>query len=448
MGAIGTIRIELRKDVSAKDNKIPLSLIYSLKGKRKRYSLDISVLSEYWNSKKQRAFYIPQREAKKLLTHLSVSDLLTEVEINEINSAIDKVSLDIIEIENRFKALEIPFSSEMVVNELKANQKDVVKVEEQTGLVFEFMDRYIIEHEALRESGSLSVYKSVKNHLKAYQDTTNDKVTFEKIDYNFFSRFQNFLIKRQKTDKQGNVSPMLNNTTIAKALSTLKTFLGYARKQGVKVNDSYRDFTIKREKLEVIALEQNELDSLIQLDLSNNKRLNKVRDIFCFACATGLRFSDVQQLKREHIDNDTIQIVVKKTKSILSIPLNKISGDILNKYSQLYKPLPSISNQKINEYIKELCKIAGIDKPIEIVRFYGKKRVVNTYPKYELISFHNARKTFVTLSLEKGMTAEEVMTISGHEDYKSFKRYVNVTEKRKKVVMIKAWGEVSRLKVV
>lgn len=296
----------------------------------------------------------------------------------------------------------------------------------------------------------MSVYKSIKNHLKAYQDATGNKVTFEKIDYSFFGKFQTFLINRTKIDKAGTKSPMLNNTTIAKALSTLKTFLSYARKEGIKVNDSYRDFTIKREKLEVIALEQSELDKLIQIDLSNSKRLDKVRDIFLFACATGLRFSDVQQLKREHLNKDSITIVVKKTKTALTIPLNEISSSILNKYSDLHKPLPVMSNQNLNYYIKELCELAGIDRPIEIVRFHGKKRVVNTYPKFELISFHNARKTFVTLSLEKGMSAEEVMTISGHEDYKSFKRYVNVTEKRKKVVMLKAWGapKESILKIV
>lgn len=447
---IGTIRFELRKGVSTKNDKLPISLIYSLKGVRKRYSTGQTILSEYWSAKEQRSFYIPQREAKKILSHLPVKSLLTENEINEINDDLDTIEVDVKAIEDKFLALKTPFSSEMVITELINAKPDAIKIEEKTDLVFNYIDKYIIEHEASREPGSLSVYKSVKNHLKAYQDTTRHKVTFESIDYSFFSKFQTFLINRTKIDSKGNKSPMLNNTTIAKALSTLKTFLSYARKEGIKVNDSYRDFTVKREKLEVIALEQNELQSLIDFDLSNNKRLEKVRDIFVFACATGLRFSDVQQLKREHLDNDSINIVVKKTKTSLTVPLNIVSANILEKYKELNKPLPAISNQKINEYIKELCQLAEINRPIEIVRFHGKKRVTNTYPKYELISFHNARKTFVTLSLERGMSAEEVMTISGHKDYKSFKRYVNVTEKRKKVVMLKAWGapKESILKVI
>jgi integrase len=107
-----------------------------------------------------------------------------------------------------------------------------------------------------------------------------------------------------------------------------------------------------------------------------------------------------------------------------------------------------ISSQKLNEYIKELCQKAGIDKPQEIIRFKGAIREVNVYPKYELIHFHTGRKTFITLSLEKGMSAEQTMAISGHQDYRSFSRYVSVTENLKKVVMVKAWGEVNNLKVV
>lgn len=446
----GTIRFELRKGVRAENGKLPISLIYSIKGNRKRYSLDQTIYLEYWNSTDQRAFYIPQREAKKILSHLSNNQLLTEREIEGINDVLDQVELDIKYFEDRFKDLKIFFSSEMVINELTNAKTDFTKTEEKTGLLFDYIDKYIIDHKETREAGSLSVYKSVKNHLKAYQDQTKHKVTFEGIDKAFFTKFQDFLITRTKQDKAGNESLMLNNTTIAKALSTLKTFLNYAIDEGIEVNLNYKAFKIKSEKLEVIALEQSELQGIIDLDLSNNKRLDKVRDIFVFACACGLRFSDVQQLKREHLDNGFINLIVKKTKTGLTIPLNAVSANVLDKYKALNKPLPAISNQKVNEYIKEVCEMADINKTIEIVRFHGAKRVVKTYPKYELISFHNARKTFVTLSLERGMSAEEVMTISGHEDYKSFKRYVNITEKRKKIVMLKAWGapKESILKVV
>lgn len=442
---VGTLNFVLRPQKKLKNGRVPIYATYSIHRARLFYSIEAAIYPGNWDLLKRRAHYYPPAQVK----HIDKEQLLTKYEIDEINEAIQQITSKIEGIEKRFAANDIAFSSEMVIDQLKEKRGVLTKKEERKGLLFDWMDNYIAEHESIREKGSLTVYNSVKNHLKAYQEATGHKVTFEVIDNNFFKAFQKFLVKRTKMDKAGHVSPMLNNTTIAKALSTLKTFLGYARESGIEVSDSYKDFTIKKEKLEVIALTQEEFDSLLKMDLTENKRLDKVRDLFCFSCATGLRHSDVFQLKREHINNDIITLTVKKTKTELTIPLNSISAGILAKYRDQHKPLPTASNQYLNRELKDLCKEAGIDQPIEIVRFYGAKRQAITYPKYELVHFHTGRKTFCTLSLEKGMSAEEVMEISGHTDYKSFQRYVKVTENRKKVVMLKAWGEpVNQLKVV
>jgi integrase len=123
-----------------------------------------------------------------------------------------------------------------------------------------------------------------------------------------------------------------------------------------------------------------------------------VRDVFCFSCLTGLRYSDLKQLKREYIKADEITLTVQKTKEILMIPVTPLAQEILNRYIDQYWPLPIISNQKINDYIKELCKVAGIVESVEIVHYRGNKREAVIFPKYELIVVHTGRKTFVTLS--------------------------------------------------
>lgn len=440
----------LRTDKVGKDGQAPIIMFYSLNGVRVRYSTGYKTYPEYWDKKENKAKWLNQADTKKAFPKFDKNNFLDESEIIELNDKLGEIRSSVSKIENSYK---IPFSPLMVIGELKklnaVKVESIIKIDEPTNYLFDFMDQYINDHKATREPGSLTVYKSVKNHLKAYQDATRHKVTFDTIDYNFFNKLQTFLINRTKTNIAGVTSPMLNNTTIAKALSTLKTFLTYAKMQGVTVNQSYKDFSIKKEKLEVIALEQNELDAIINLDLSNNKRLDICRSLFICACSTGLRHSDIAQLRHEHIKDNVITLVVKKTKTELTIPLNRISASILDKYKDQPKPLPQLSNQNLNYGIKDLCKLAMINTPIEIVRFNGKKRNVVVYPKYELIHFHTGRKTFVTLSLEKGMSAEEVMEISGHSDYRSFKRYVKVTEKRKKVVMVKAWGECeTHLKVV
>ncbi len=191
--------------------------------------------------------------------------------------------------------------------------------------------------------------------------------------------------------------------------------------------------------MEVIALTNEEFETLFSYDLPKN-RLAQIRDVFCFSCATGLRYSDLAQLKREHIKKDEIRLTVTKTKELLSIPLNKFSRPIIEKYSSNHRPLPIISNQKMNDCLKELCEKVAIDDPVQIVRFRGARREEVVYPKFELISVHTGRKTFCTLSLEKGMSAEEVMKISGHKDYKSFSRYVKITDQRTKLVMNRSWG--------
>ncbi|WP_158991672.1 site-specific integrase [Mucilaginibacter sp. L196] len=448
---MGTLRFTLRTDKIGKSLKCPLELIYQISGQRKKVFIDSKLNAINWDAESQTAIYITPIKAKKIFPQPYKNldaVILMDSEVEEVNNSISKVKSDINDIEKRFELDKVPYTAQMVIDRFKNNKSEKTQKEEHRDLLFDFMDKYIKDHELTREKGSLGVYRSIKNHLHAYQAETKHKVRFETIDYAFFQRFQNFLIGRTKTNNNGEVSPLLNNTTIAKALSTLKTFLGYARRHGIKVNDSYKDFSIKREKLEVIALNEDEFTALLNIDLSQNKKLDKVRDIFCFSCASGLRVSDLEQLKREHIKNDEINLIVKKTKTELTIPLNKISYSILNKYKDQNKPLPLISSQKLNEYIKDLCELAKINDPIEIVRFRGPKRETIIYPKYKLIHIHTGRKTFVTLSLERGMSAEQVMAITGHTDYKSFKRYVDVSKKLAKVVMVKAWGEVSNLKAV
>lgn len=443
-----TIRFELRNEKTDKDGKAPIRLVFQIRGQRKYYNTGQSLLPQSWDTINQQAVFIDKKTAKKLYPVINYELFLTETQAKEFNDNLNDVIKATKEVTDRFILDRVIFSAEMVIGKLKENKTFTTKKTAPTNMLFDFIDKYIQDHATTREPGSLSVYKAMKNHLQTYQLQTKKKVTFDKINYSFFLSFQNFLIGCTKIVTGGKEIPMLNNTTIQKQLSTLKTFLNYAKMQGIAIPDGYKNFKITKDKLEVIALTNEEFESLFYLDLSNNKKLAQVRDIFCFACTTGLRYSDMKQLKQEHIKEDEINLRVIKTDQILTVPLTPYSKAILTKYEAQQRPLPMISNQKLNDYLKELCQLAGINEPIEIVRSYGIKRQAITYPKYELIGVHTGRKTFVTLSLERGMSAEQVMAISGHKDYQSFKRYVNVTNKLKKVVMLKAWGgELSSIKL-
>lgn len=346
----GTIRFELRQEKKQKSGKVPIGLIYSIKGQRKRYSTGEVIFTFNWDAETQRGKYVSKKEVKIIEPNLPAASQLTEIEINEINNNLDAITVTIDNHEKDFIRKAVPFSSQMIIDLLNESKTPTLKQEDASNFIYSFIDQYIEDHSATRVKGSLGVYRALKVHLKAYEEHFNKRVTFSEIDYKFFQAFQNFLI--QKRD--------LADTTVAKQLSTLKTFLGYARMHDVAINERYRDFKIKRQNLEVIALTRGEFESLLALDLSQNKRLRQVRDVFCFSCVTGLRYSDLKQLKREHIKDTEIMITVTKTKEKLSIPLSKYSQDILNIYLDNHSPLPVIAATNMNKYVKELCKLAGI----------------------------------------------------------------------------------------
>jgi integrase len=431
MGTTGTIRFDLRSDKIDSEGKSILRLIYQVKSTRRYFSTARKLLPFNWEPKMQNAIYVDTKTAKRLHPGIPYKFFLTQWEVKDLNNSLSELVNKISEIETRFKIDRVAYNADMVVSMLRESSKPVLKKSELKYEVIEFINKYISDHEATRVKGSLSVYKSLINHLKSFVDFTGYNLQFSSVDVALFQAFQNYLI----TDTN------LMNITISKQLSTFKTLLNYARTMGISVSDKYRDFRIKREELEVIALNDEEFERLFDFDFSNMKKYERVRDVFCFSCVSGLRYSDLLQLKQEHITENEVNLRVQKTKQLLNIPLNKYSKSILSRYKGELKPLPVISNQKMNKYIKEICQLAEINTPIEIVRYKGAVKIPTTYPKYELMSVHVGRKTFATLSLLKGMNYEVAMSITGHKDYKSFSRYVRVAQKEKQIAMSKAWGD-------
>jgi integrase len=141
----------------------------------------------------------------------------------------------------------------------------------------------------------------------------------------------------------------------------------------------------------------------------------------------GVRVSDLMNIHPSNIDkkNNVIHIYMKKTKDYLSLPIYKKVEAILDKYPE---GLPKISDQKYRDYIKELCKILGFDEPINQQKMYGNRVVNEVIPKWQLISSHTARRTFITLSLKNGLLPEHVMKVTGHRSRADFQKYVRITE--------------------
>jgi integrase len=152
-----------------------------------------------------------------------------------------------------------------------------------------------------------------------------------------------------------------------------------------------------------------------------------------------------KKLTRENIKGDIISIFVQKTGKYLKVPLNDYSLELLQKYD--FK-LPVITNQKTNEHLKTICKLAGINTMVMTTKFKGVEVIREIKPKYELIVTHTGRRTFITLSLERGMAPELIMEITGQKTYREFRKYLKLTEKVVTTAMTNVWSKEPKLKIV
>lgn len=273
-------------------------------------------------------------------------------------------------------------------------------------------------------------FSAVKNHLKSFKSD----LTFEYFDENGLNNYVDFL----RTTKN------MRNSTIGKQLGFLKWFLRWSFKKGYNTNSAYDTFNpkLKNTSKKVIFLTWDELTKLREYQIPSQKQyLERVRDVFLFCCFTGLRYSDVFNLRRSDIKENHIEITTVKTADSLIIELNNHSKAILEKYKDIafqdQKVLPVISNQRMNTYLKELAELAEIKEPVRETYYKGNERIDVVTPKYSLLGTHTARRTFICNALSLGIPANVVMKWTGHSDYKAMKPYIDIADDIKANAMSK-----------
>lgn len=267
-------------------------------------------------------------------------------------------------------------------------------------------------------------FESVKVHLSDFKSD----LTFDYFDE---TGLNNYLLFLRDTKK-------MRNSTIIKQLGFLKWFLRWAFEKGYNHSIVFEKFKpkIKIVPKKVIFLTPDELKSLREFIIPEQKQyLERVRDVFIFCCYSSLRYSDAYNLKRSNIKNDHIEVTTVKTADSLFIDLNDYSRAILEKYKDVHfeedRALPVISNQKMNDYIKELAELAKINEPIHETYYVGAKRIETVTPKYELLSTHAGRRTFICYALSIGIPIQIIMKWTGHSSYASMKPYIDVINELK-----------------
>jgi len=263
-------------------------------------------------------------------------------------------------------------------------------------------------------------FATVKNHLNEF----NAALSFDTFTEEGMKDYVDFLRKKD-----------MRNSSVSKQIAFLKWFLRWCTKKRYCHNTAYEDFNpkLKSAPKKVIFLTNDELNKLKTVEIPHNKQyLERVRDVFLFCCFSGLRYSDVYNLKRSDVKPDHIEITTVKTADSLIIELNNHSKAILEKYKDIHfedhKALPVISNQKMNVYLKELGELAEINDPVRETFYKGSKRIDIVTPKYALLGTHAGRRTFICNALALGIPAQVVMKWTGHSDYKAMKPYIDIAD--------------------
>jgi len=300
----------------------------------------------------------------------------------------------------------------------------------------EFFELFIEQNKSRinDKNGQIIAYKTQREYertfyyIKEYEKYREVYLDFSDIDLDFYSDLTAFLQKLN-----------LATNTIGHKIVSLKAVLNAATERGLNKNTAYKNTGFKnvKEESDSVALNEEELDKLFKFDFSNNKRLERTRDLFLIGAWTGLRFSDFTRIKKEFINDDILIMEQQKTGGHVAIPLHPVFIAIWEKYNGV---LPSnISNQKFNDNIKDVCREADLNETVYKSITRGGIKQTTTYEKWQLVSSHTARRSFATNLYKSGFPAISIMKITGHKTESAFLKYIKVTPEEHARLLQEHW---------
>ena len=291
-----------------------------------------------------------------------------------------------------------------------------------------------INRKKLWEHPSFDKLSAVQSQLhKMNPKLLMDSITGETLD-----EYQNFLICEG-----------YNNTTIENHMFAFKRILKWADEKGyLKFGSDVMKHKIKKLKIakptpfnyltwkEFLKFYNYKFDEL-------EKDLELARDRFCFCCATSLRHSDLELLKKSHFDDPdnptSFTIITKKTIDAPTIFLNEYSKSLYMKYKDMKTDkgllFPRKSNQKMNKCLKKIAHRLEITREVSKTEYCGNDRSDITTKICDIIATHTGRRTFVVHCAEEGWTEEMIRSYTGHEDFEAMRPYFAIGDKKRRMLM-------------
>lgn len=415
----------LLKDPRAVERTL-ISLVYRYNNKRFVYSTGQFIEPYQWDSVNQRA-YTTQKIKLVRQTH------------ETINAHLERHRAALIQAVAALRLANVPIDNPTLKEQVdKALQKERT-VKEKPAPVLNFIDyitafvedaragKRLNAKNSLFADGTLINYIKIRNILTAYQTYKRSTLTNQSFTLDFYNEFKTYLVGKGHT---------LNY--VGSVLSGIKILLKQAARDGLPVGTEFlkKEFRKIEEEVDNIYLNDSDLQTLYDLDLSRDSRLDRVRDVFLIGCYTGLRFTNYSYLRPENIMPGGRMLAVRAIKNgpKITIPLNQNVVAILNKYDgQLPRAL---TNQRFNQYIKELGERAGLTRPVEKTRTEGGKRATQTAQLFELITSHTARRSFATNAFLAGVPTVSIMKITGHKSEGQFLKYIKISSEQNALLML------------
>ncbi|PCH78094.1 MAG: integrase [Flavobacteriaceae bacterium] len=408
------VSFSLKNSKSTTATLIFFTCYFNKEKKQLRYSIRKSILPNQWDYKNNK----PKRHGKGL-----------SPDRVEITTRIADYEKSFYELKANCAANGHVFDLPALKDHFDAKFGNAIKNQVK---FFEVYDLYVNEKVKRKEwkPATIKRYKNVRNLLTEFEKEYNYKLTFNRINNNFFTEFTDFCYEFK--DHYTN--------TFRRNLSLVKTFMYWSLSKNYTIKKDFVDFkkpplAITRE--EILTFE--ELQQIYSLEIEE-VRLQKVRDVFIFQCLTGLRFGELKRINRRVVFENYFMLKELKdsTKPDREIPLFSISKEILEKYDF---ELPLISDQKQNDYIKEIFKMAQFNREVQFTRTKGVEQKVFVQKFYERVSTHTARRSFITIMRNKGVPDKTIMEISGHSDIKTFNIYHKVSTNAKLDAVQRVFGE-------
>jgi len=334
---------------------------------------------------------------------------------------LDRYSSFFTEIVNRYKNINEELTTNLLKQRFDEKFKKVAVKSDFFRTYQEFLDEKENDYTGNAISNStLKRYKCNKTLLEDFEKDYKIKLTLGKFNDKLYNKFLKYCIEEKKHSAN----------TVHRNVGLLKTFLLWALNKKYTYNNDFISFKKPAKFItDEIALNYEQVEIIYNYDFTKNKRLEKVRDLFVFGCTTGMRFGNYSTISKSDLEGNFIRVIDLKSKSKnLAIPLNSISKSILEKYDY---NLPSITNQKMNEYIKEVFKELKFTDEIKKTMKYGDELVDFKSEFWTRISSHTARRSFITIMKNKRVPDKVIMSYTGHTSLEVFNAYYRPSEEDK-----------------